>query len=208
MYTSEHFRESRIEVIAQFIVEHPFAVLVTHGDRGLEATHLPMLFDLNGGQGALSGHLAKANGQWRNISDGDNVLAIFRGPQSYISPVAYSQEPDVPTWNYMAVHARGRWKLVNDRVRSIAHLRRIVAHHESGRGSPWPLSQLDAGFLEGLLHGIVGFEIEILHLDCAFKISQDKPLQDRIGVIEWLASQGSPTKHELADRMREYFGFD
>ncbi|KQQ86809.1 FMN-binding negative transcriptional regulator [Massilia sp. Leaf139] len=195
MYVPAHFNEERVDVLHAFMREHPFATLVTHGAAGLDANHMPFELDAaSGARGVLSAHMARANPMWADVSDGDEVLAIFRAGDAYISPSWYPSKHEthkhVPTWNYMVVHAYGRIRVRDDErfVRSV--LARLTRTHEAGQPVPWKMGDAPAGFIDGLLEAIVGIEIEITRLYGKFKLSQNREARDVAGAAAMLDAAG------------------
>lgn len=201
MYQPAEFRERRAQVLHDHITRHGFGTLVSHGASGLAATHTPFLFDPDQGEhGLLTSHLARRNPQWRDLSDGAEVLVIFRGPDAYVSPRWYTAEPDVPTWNYTAVHAHGVYRQLPGAEATLDVLRRTVARHEGDR---WRLDSLDAGLVTGLARGVVAFQVEVTSLAGGFKLSQDKLAADVDAVVAGLASSGGGAQ-AVAAAVREY----
>ncbi len=155
MYQPPAFREERVDVLHGLMRAHPLATLVSAGTGGIQANHLPLLLDNEDGEfGALSGHFAKANPLLQSLKeagDGLQVLAIFHGPQHYISPAWYpSKQVDgkaVPTWNYAVVHAHGVLCPMADAARLRAHLDALSKTHEAGRAEPWAISDAPDEFL-------------------------------------------------------------
>ncbi len=185
MYVPDHFREDRPDILHQAMRQIGFATLVT---QNLDANHMPMLLDGN----VLRGHVARANPVWK--SGEGTVLAIFLGPHAYVSPNWYPSKAEtgkaVPTWNYITVHARGRiqWRQEPDWLR--AHVTALSQEHESGRPSPWQVSDAPANYVDGLLRAIVGFELTIESLEGKYKLSQNRDAADRAGVRDALAREG------------------
>lgn len=144
-----------------FIHEHSFAVLISNRDGTPIATHLPLLLDkLRGEHGTLLGHVARANEQWRHVSG--EVLAIFHGPHAYLSPTWYAEPGFVPTWDYVAVHAYGTVRLIEDATLAREIIQRIVETFERSMPRPWKPDPPDR--FENLMKGIVAFEIEIMRM--------------------------------------------
>lgn len=173
MYIPAAFRETDTARLHGFLHEHRFALLTSHGRRGLVASHLPLRIDpTHGPLGTLVGHFSKANEQV--IDAGAECLAVFSGPHAYISPTWYETPNTVPTWNYVAVHAYGELKVVEDKAELARILKGMVGKYEGHRAQPWPF---DAGtdFHQKLLEGIVGFEIEITRLEEKWKLNQNHP---------------------------------
>jgi transcriptional regulator len=181
MYLPDHFREARPEVLHDAIRRIGFATLVTHDASGaLEANHLPMLLDGN----ILRGHVARANPVWK-AGEG-TALAIFLGPQAYVSPNWYPSKAAtgnaVPTWNYITVHAKGRIRWIRDADWLRAHVSLLSDTHEGPRPEPWKVSDAPESFVDALLRAIVGFELEITQLDGKYKLTQNREAADREGV--------------------------
>jgi len=195
VYVPEHFRESRIEVLQEFVDRHPLATLVATTDDGLTANHIPLQSKLSAdGHGMLRGHIARSNSLWRKVEPNAGVLAIFTGAQAYISPNWYPSKREhgkaVPTWNYATVHIKGRIRFFDD----VAWLRQFVGSltdiHEQGRPARWHVEDAPADYLAGMLRAIVGFEVEIQSIEGKFKGSQNRPEADRAGVRAALRSSG------------------
>jgi transcriptional regulator len=152
MYLPSHFAESRSEVMHALMQAHPFATLVTQGGMGLSADHLPLhLAAAIGPFGALQGHVARANPLWRNAADSE-VLAIFQGPQAYVTPSWYETKradgKAVPTWNYVVVHARGRLRVIDDPAWLRGQLETLVAEHEAGFAEPWQIADAPPDYID------------------------------------------------------------
>jgi transcriptional regulator len=173
----------------------PFANLVTMGAEGLDATPLPLMMDASDGpQGSLIGHVARANPQWRTTDARQDALAIFSGPDSYITPSYYETKrltgKVVPTWNYVTIHARGRISFFEDPEALLALVRRLTERHEGERSDPWSVSDAPASFTQSQLRAIVGVRLEIKALTGKWKMSQNRSPADRDGVISGLRADG------------------
>jgi transcriptional regulator len=201
MYVPPAFAEDRPEVLARIIDEHGFATLVTSGESGLMASHVPLLHDA--ARGVLIGHVARPNPQAADLVDGAEALAIFTGPHGYISPRWYAGEPAVPTWNYAAVHAYGRLRRIEDALDLARIVSALAAKYEAGAPQPWRYEDLPPRFAQGKLRGIVGFEMTITRLEGKLKLSQNREPADRAGVIEALSASSNPGDVALAALMRE-----
>jgi len=185
MYLTPHFEETRTEVLHQLIRERP---LVTLGDDGLSANHIP--FELDSAPaplGTLRCHVARANPVWRDYSQDTESLIIFHGPQVYISPSWYETKKQsgevVPTYNYAVVHAYGALRIVDDRAWLRGLVTRLTARFESASAAPWQVSDAPEDFIDRQLAAIVGIEIAITKIEGKWKASQNRPAQDRAGVI-------------------------
>ncbi len=186
MYIPPHFNENQQPVLHDFIRSHPLATLVTHGDSGLQASPVPLLLHApDGGAAVLRGHLARPNPHLREMEAAEG-LAIFTGKSYYVSPSWYPSKAEdgkvVPTWNYIAVHARGPLRLYDDSAWLKAFLQEFTDTHERFRSPPWRVSDAPADFIERLIGAIVGFEMRIEKLEGKFKQSQNRPRADREGV--------------------------
>ena len=198
MYVPQHFAGDAA-AIDEIVASHDFALLVTTGAQGPEATHLPLLLDRSRGpQGTLLGHLARANPHAEAL-DGREALAIYSGPHGYVSPRWYAAAPAVPTWNYVAVHVHGRARVVRDKARLVELVDTLSRRYE-GDGT-WSVAGLPERFLAGMVEGIVGLEIDIERIDAKFKLSQNRPPADRRNVIAELERGGDAA---LAAAMRRF----
>ena len=187
MFVPPVFAEKNVETLYALIEAYGFGALVSTTPDGIVATHVPVMLDrARGPQGTLVAHVSRANAHWRSL-DGAEVLAMFLGPHGYISPAWYGQHPSVPTWNYAAVHAYGRARLVEDPARLEQMVRDLVRQYESGREAPWSADGLPPDYMNGMLRGIVGVEIEIARLEGKLKLSQNRNAADRGAVIAALS---------------------
>lgn len=185
--------------------EHSFATLVTHGERGLFATHLPFLYDAEPGpHGTLRTHLARANPQWQDFASGREVMVIFQGEHGYISPTWYvSAGPSVPTWNYAAVHAYGVPQVLDERRAAELLLRTVARYEQPGSGYA-----VAPDFLEKSVKAIVALEIAITRVEGKFKLSQNRTPEDALGAIRALEDIREPGSVRLAAAMRRANGLD
>jgi transcriptional regulator len=195
MYLPAHYRESRPEVLHEFVRRHPLATLVTRTAAGIDANHIPMELVVDAGAPPrLRGHVARANPLWREALAGEPVLAIFTGAAGYVTPSWYPSKREhgkvVPTWNYAAVHARGPIRFVADADWLRALVGSLTDAHERSRAAPWKVDDAPADYVEGMLRAIVGFEIEVQELLGKFKSSQNKDERDKAGVAAGFAAQG------------------
>jgi transcriptional regulator len=191
MYIPRANHENRIPVLHKLIEDQPFASLVTMGSSGLFASHIPMVLEQNGIMGQLRGHISRANTQWRDYTPSVEALAIFSGPQHYITPNWYPEKQEtgkvVPTWNYVVVHAYGYLKIIEDGEWLMAHLASLTNIHEAASPVPWEIADAPADYIASLAKGIVGLEITIERLEGKWKVSQNRSEQDRSGVASGLA---------------------
>ena len=150
---------------------------------GLIASHIPFLVEHHGEELHLLCHLARPNPQVEDLSHGEEVLTIFSGPHAYVSPSWYAAGPAVPTWNYVDVHAYGTVRLVEDGDWLRRLLLRLSDRHEAGSPAPWRMQDLPEPYLQGMLKGIIGFDIAVTRLEGKYKLSQNRPAVDRPRVI-------------------------
>lgn len=191
MYIPTHFEETRPEVLHDLIREHSLAALVTLGSEGLNANHIPLELDPGPAPfGTLRGHVARGNPVWRDFSRDVEALAVFQGPQAYISPAWYQTKREtgkvVPTYNYIVVHAYGPMRIIEDRAWLRGLVERLTNRQESGMPEPWKVTDAPAEFVEQMLGAIVGIEIPLTRLVGKWKVSQNRPSADQDGVVKGL----------------------
>jgi transcriptional regulator len=203
MYIPAPFAERDPETLQELIRENSFGLLVSHGPDGPVATHLPFLLEPGGphGLGRLVCHMARENPQWQALAGGARVLAVFGGPHAYVTPRWYARGGSVPTWNYVAVHAYGPAETVHDPDRLRGMVAALSAAHEAGRPDPWSPAEMKAAALTAMLKAIVGVEIPIDRLEGKRKLSQNRSVADRAGVIAGLDGQGDEASRALAAAM-------
>ena len=188
MYVPNHFKEEDVAKLQQYIRDYAFGMLVIADDEGIEVNHVPFYLSLaeDGSLGALQCHLARSNRVWQRIENSRFVLAVFQGPDAYVSPSLYPSKAEtgraVPTWNYLAVHAEGRAEVIQDAVWLKEHLCQLTNQHERERADPWAVDDAPADYTEGLMRGIVGVEIKIEKLTGKLKASQNQPERNQAGV--------------------------
>jgi len=189
MYVPSSFAETDLATLHTFIEQNSFGIVVSQVEGVPFATHLPFLLDRNSGpQGTLIGHMARANPHWQELET-QTALIVFSGPHAYISPTWYEAENVVPTWNYTAVHAYGRVRLIHDNDALLKIVQDSIAIYEKTMPSPWSLDHSEQ-FVDRLLKQIVGFRIEVDKLEGKFKLNQNHPVERREKVIRALRKQG------------------
>jgi len=204
MYLPEHFAEHDPAELRRLIAEYPLGTLVTLGAEGLSANHLP--FELAAGagpHGALLGHVARGNRVWQDFSGEHEALVIFQGPSAYVSPNWYPTKAEThrqaPTYNYAVVHAHGRLIIHDDEKWLRGLLGRLTKRMESPQPRPWKMGDAPQDYLQQLLGGIVGIEIEVSRLVGKWKVSQNRLPVDRNGAAEGLRATGEPEAVAMAD---------
>lgn len=208
MYVPAAFEESRLEVLQGLIRQQPLATLVTWTAGGLAANHIPLYLRASGtGPGTLVGHVARANPLWREVDTGTAVLAIFQGPQAYVSPSWYPTKQEhgkvVPTWNYAVVHARGPLRVVDDAAWVRAQLLELTQQQEAGAAQPWAVDDAPREYTDGLLKALVGIEIAVQQLTGKWKVSQNQPAHNQAGVVRALAAAGTDQSAAMAALVQE-----
>lgn len=202
MYLPPHFKIEQLGSIHAAMRASKLATLVTATADGLIGTPLPLILDENEGDyGTLYGHVARPNPQWKLPAVGE-AMAIFMGPDAYVTPSWYVTKAEhgkvVPTWNYVAVHAYGSAEFFEDADRLLEVVTRLTALHESSRKEVWQVSDAPDDFIKAQLRGIVGFRMPITRIDAKKKMSQNRKLEDRAGVIAGLGASDNPVDREVA----------
>jgi transcriptional regulator len=204
MYLPKHFEQQDAAAMAQLLQLHPLATVAWQAGDGLTAEHLPLLWDRgagNGAHGTLRGHVARANPVWREAA-GAEMLAVFQGPQAYVSPSWYPSKAEtakvVPTWNYAVVHLQGRLRITEDSAWLRALVERLTDTHEARRAQRWQVSDAPADYIEQMLRAIVGIEIEVTRLQGKWKVSQNRTASDRAGVAAGLGAQPGEAARQMA----------
>jgi transcriptional regulator len=195
MYLPSHFAAADPEALHQLVRAHPLGALITCGELGLDANHLPFEFDAGEGEhGILRAHVARNNPLWQEVKEGDEVLVIFKAVDGYVSPSWYpskqAHHQQVPTWNYAVVHAHGRIRVRDDARfvrRLLASLTRV---HEAAEPAPWKMADAPRDYIEAMVQAVVGIEIEVSQLVGKFKLSQNKEEGDRLGAVDALQAKG------------------
>jgi transcriptional regulator len=197
MYIPRHNEEKRVPVMHALMVSQPLGTLVTLGASGLFASHIPMILENDGSQfGVLKGHISRANTQWRDFVPTVDALAIFAGHQHYITPNWYpgtkEHGKEVPTWNYVVVHAYGPLRVIQDEHWLLTNVTKLTDIHEAGSPVPWKVSDAPQDFIKSQLKGIIGLELPIQRLEGKWKASQNRTESERKGVIEGLTKLNTP----------------
>lgn len=196
LYTPPHFRETEAApLIAEINAGTGFATLVSNGPQGPVISHLPLLHDAGHGPfGRLIGHIAKANPHWKVADFAAPSVAIFQGPDAYISPGWYAAKREhgkvVPTWNYATIHATGTLVVHEDADWLLDIVTRLTNRHEASRPAPWAVSDAPEDFVRAQLKGIVGVELVLTEIVGKKKLSQNRSEADQTGVIDGLAANG------------------
>lgn len=207
MFLPAAFRLDDRSAVNRLMAERSFALLVTSGPEGPEASHLPLLHRPGeaSSTGCLLGHLSAANPQCaslRRLADtGEPALAVFSGPHAYVSPSLYRPGAAVPTWNYLAVQVRGAVTLLGD-AETAELLQALTRTYEQGRAEPWELAGQDEAMLAKLRRNVLGFAIALDRVEGKAKLSQNRAAEDRAGVVAGLAAEDDPEARATAAWMR------
>ena len=207
MYTPRAFAIEELSQLHELILATRLAILVSHGESGLQASHVPVLLHCEQGEyGTLYGHLARANPQWKDLRDGAEAMLIFAGADAYVSPGFYPSKAEhgkvVPTWNYVTVHAYGRPQIVEDTQGALDVLAKLAAAYEGADASSWGLDRLPPGNAEAQTRGIVAFRMPLARLQTKIKLSQNREMADRQRVIAKLEESDSQDARGTARWMK------
>lgn len=205
-YLPSHFEETDTAALHALVAACPLATWVVPHQGELLVNHIPFLLDAErGAHGTLIGHVARANPVWQALSAAS--VAVFTGPQAYVSPGWYPSKQAhgkaVPTWNYAAVHAHGVPEAFDDPARLLALVTRLAQVHEASQPQPWQVQDAPADYLASMLQAIVGIEIPVQRWAGKWKVSQNRPAPDRQGVAAGLMAQGSDAAAQMADLVRQ-----
>ncbi len=203
VYVPEHFSLQDPQDLHALIKAYPLGALVTCGASGLDANHIPFELETAAdGQALLLAHVARKNPVWRDVNDGDEVLVIFRAGDAYISPNWYPSKHEahkqVPTWNYVVVHAHGRIRIRDDEKYVRGVVARLTRTHEQSQPRPWKMTDSTPEFIDSMLQAIVGIQVEVTRLVGKAKLSQNKERRDIEGAGQALRAQGAV---EMGERM-------
>jgi transcriptional regulator len=206
MYTPSAFNDEELASLHGLIEQTRLAILVTHDENGIQASHLPLLFSPEQWPfGTLYGHMAKANPQWRTLQTRAEAMVIFAGADAYVSPGFYPSKAEhgkvVPTWNYQAVHAYGRADVFTDAGRLLNLVSALTDKHEGSRAQPWAVADAPAEYIDKMLSAIVGFALPISSLEGKRKLSQNRSAEDIAGVRAGLIATADARDLELAKLM-------
>jgi transcriptional regulator len=202
MYQPDHFRVDDLPQMHALMRARPFAALVSAGAAGLYATHLPTVLKDDGPFGTIECHLARANPHWKDLATGDEALMIFQGPEAYVTPNWYPSKAEhgkvVPTWNYAVVHAYGRPQVMQDKDWVRRHVGELTAQQEAAEARPWAVTDAPESYIDVMLRGIVGFRFAITRLEGKWKMSQNREMRDRAGVVTGLGGRAAGDDPEVA----------
>ncbi|MEH7418947.1 FMN-binding negative transcriptional regulator [Neobacillus drentensis] len=199
MYIPKHFKIDDEGKIYDFIEKYSFATLFSQHNGEPYATHLPLI--LNKSENTLYGHFARPNEQWKD-AENQQILVIFQGPHSYISPSWYETMKAVPTWNYVSIHVYGKMEIIENQKVIVDSLNDMVKKYESPT-SPYNLSDVDPSFIEGMSKGIVAFRIHITKIEAKAKLSQNHPVERQELIIKQLENTSQHDSLQVAALMKK-----
>ncbi len=206
LYNPRWFKEERVDVLQAEVDRISFGTIITSAKSGIMASHVPMLIDKSRGNlGTLFGHVARSNSQWRDSSPGCQGLAVFLGPDAYISPSWYDIKNEagkvVPTWNYVSIHVSGPVTFFEDTEKIRGIVTSLTEHHEAYSENPWRIIDAPSGYIDEELRSIVGFEMSITKIEGKWKLSQNRSAQDRMNVVAGLRARGRFRDAEVSAEM-------
>lgn len=196
MYIPPHFRQHDREAAIAFMKQYPFALIISNGPEAPLATHLPFHVSEEGDDLVLTAHFAKGNPQWKGMAD---ALVVFSGPHAYISPSLYEKNENVPTWNYIAVHAYGKVELVTVEAEGFAILEEMMQQSEPEYLAQW--STLTDDYRMRLFKGIVPFRMHVTKLEAKDKLSQNKTATERTTIIHSLSESEDGAAQDISKFM-------
>ncbi len=188
MYLPQHFKEERLEILLPIVQAYPLGLLVTVEQEVPQANHLPFFYE----EGVLQAHIPKVNPLYAFLKSVGHVdvLVVFQGPQSYISPSWYPTKKEsgkvVPTWNYSVVHVRGKISLKEDKTWIRQHVENVTNWHEPKRGSEWQVNDAPQDYTDSMISVLCGLEILIESMVGKLKLSQNRQEVDRLAVLDQL----------------------
>jgi len=206
MHIPSKFKQKNDSQLKNIIKEYSFATLVTYSQSGIDATHLPVILRDIEGKDVIQAHIAKANKLWQSVKSGSKVLLIFNGPNCYISPNYYPTKKDsgkaVPTWNYVAVHVKGNISFIHDEQWLRNMIDNLTNMHESNQEIPWSISDAPDSYIKKMLSAIVGIEISIDSIDGQWKLSQNQPDINKLGVVQALKNSSDTDALKISELVK------
>ena len=200
MYRPKYARKDDQDSIMEFIKQNGFGIIVSQWSGKLLATHIPLELQ---DETKLIGHISRANPQWKNFETGREVLAIFTGPNAYISSSWYDHE-HVPTWNYIAIHVYGTIRVIEgDEL--LDSLKKLVDKYEATSQHPVSVEKMSRDFVHQSLKGIVGFEISINTVEASYKLSQNRDKKNQLSIIDGLEKRNDSASQSIAFEMKNNF---
>lgn len=201
MHIPNHYKNEDLKEVKGFLTENSFGILINQTNGKLTGTHIPMELDRDEhGDDVLVGHISKANPQWENFHNNEEVLAIFNGPHAYVSSSWYEKE-NVPTWNYIAVHVYGEIKIIEGEE-LLGSLKKLVGKYEVNSVNPVSVEKMSAKTLKQI-NGIIGFSIKINEIQAAYKLSQNRTESDYHTIVDELENIEDISSNRVAEEMKD-----
>jgi transcriptional regulator len=200
MYIPKLYREEDKAKILEFIRQNDFAVLVTYDGEKPAASHLLMEVVEEGETLFINGHMSRANSHWKTFEKNTEVLVIFHGAHTYISPTWYNHV-NVPTWNYQSIHVYGKPRIITEHDEAYSLLKRLVDRYETS--GHYKLETLPQDFVEKEIKGIVAFQVEVTRFEANYKLSQNRKDEDHANIITRLEERTDDLSHRVAEAMRQ-----
>lgn len=206
MHTPIKFQQNEDSQLKSIIREYPFATLITYSESGIEATHLPVTLIDMGEKSIIQAHIARANKLWKSVKEGSEILLIFNGPNCYVSPNYYPTKKEsgkaVPTWNYVVVHVKGVISFIHDEKWIYNMIDSLTKEHEAKQDVPWSMSDAPDTYINKMLPAIVGIEIVIDSFEGQWKLSQNQPEVNQVGVIQGLLEKGQACDRKVSELVK------
>lgn len=199
MYIPPYYKQTDEQKLVDFMKAFNFASLISSTNDEIRATHLPFVIEHRGDKIYLVSHLAKANPQWNEFIEKE-LLVIFQGPHGYVSPTHYEKQQNVPTWNYIAVHAYGKATIIDENEQVVALMEKMIFAFEPAFIKQWNILSTD--YKNAMLTGIVAFEIEVSRLEGKFKLSQNKTEKEQERIATHFDSSTNVNEQALATAMK------
>ena len=207
MHTPNSFKQEDDAHLKEVIREYPFATLITHSETGVDAMHLPVMLANVEGRDVIQAHIARSNKVWESVENGSEVLLIFNGPNCYVSPSYYPTKEEtgkaVPTWNYVVVHLKGKISFIHDEKWIYNVLDSLTHKHESNQKNPWAISDAPDAYIDKMLSAVVGVEVSIDSIKGQWKLSQNQPAVNKVGVVKGLLERGGENDVQVSHLVKE-----
>jgi transcriptional regulator len=200
MYIPTYYQEKDEHKLIEFMEANNFALIINSFNNVPIATHLPFVIEKRENKIFLVSHMARANPQWETFTK-DEILVVFQGPHAYVSPKHYEKQQNVPTWNYIAVHAYGKPRIINEPQEVVSLMERTINTFEKDFFKQW--KDLSSEYVNGMLKAIVAFEIEVTKLEGKFKLSQNKTKTEQQNIINSLEKSEDNDIKSIAEEMKK-----
>jgi transcriptional regulator len=208
MYIPKNFEQTDRGHLLSIIKNYPFATLITYSETGIEANHIPLFLNKIDNEDIIQGHFSKANPICKNLDDKSEVLIIFHVPNCYISPNYYPTKKEtgmvVLTWNYVTVHVKGIMSFIHDDQWKLTIINNLTNQHEANQEVPWSVADAPDEFTKKMLSAIVGIEIKVSSMFGKWKVSQNQPEINKLGVIAGLSKKSTSDSRKMAELVKTH----